>query len=205
MNNDERIIKYLEGELPEDEKALFEKDLSHSESLQNELAAYKKVLTKFDEQKLFDTESTYFTNLVPSIREKFEQRKTINPFRKFRVAAALIFIFVAGYFIFQPLFISSSEQISTVEEFADKMTDAELDEMIEYLITEDETELIDEDLYKFEENDMENIIYASTYESKLAIISDFGLNNFLADIQEVEQEKIYNELINKNFSSEVNL
>ena len=184
MNNDERIIKYLEGDLPEDEKALFEKDLSHSETLRNELAAYKKVLTKFDEQKLFDTESTYFTNLVPSIREKFEQRKTINPFRKLGFATALILIFAAGYFIFQPFF-STSEQFSTVEELADNMTDAELDEMIEYLVTDDKTELIDEEIYKFEEDDMENIIYASTYESKLAIISDFELNNFLDDIQEV--------------------
>ena len=204
MNNDERIIKYLEGELPEDEKALFEKDLSRSETLRIELNAYKKVLTRFDEQKLFDTESTYFTNLVPAIREKLEQRKTINPFRKLAYAAGFLLLFVVGYFIFQPFF-SSSENILTVEQFADNLTDAELDEMIDYLVTEDETELIDEDLYKFEEDDMENIIYASTYESKLAIISDFGLNNFLAEIQEVEQEKIYNELINKNFNSKVNL
>jgi hypothetical protein len=204
MKIDKRIIKYLESELPEDDKTLIEKDLSRSETLRNELADYKKVLTMFDDQKLFDTESTYFTNLVPSIREKLEQRKTINPFRKIGYAAGFLLLFVAGYFISQPFF-SSSKQFNTVEEFADNLTDAELDEMIEYLVTEDETELIDEDLYKFEEDDLENIINASTYESKLAIISDFGLNNFMADIQEVEQEKIYNELINKNFNSKVNL
>jgi len=204
MKNDDRIIKYLESELSEDEKALFEKDLSHSETLRNELADYKTVLAAFDEQKSFEADSNYFTNLVPVIRKKLEQGETINLFRKLGFAAALILIFVVGYFIFQPLF-SSSENILTFEQFADKLTDAERDEMIEYFVTEDETELIDEDLYKFEENDLENIIYASTYESKLAIISDFGLNNFLAEIQEVEQEKIYNELINKNFSSEVNL
>jgi len=205
MNNDERIIKYLDSELQEEEKASFEKDLSRSKSLQNELAAYKKVLTVFDEQKLFDTESTYFTNLVPAIREKLEQSKTTNPFRKLGYAVAFILLFVAGYFIFQPLFISSSEQIITIEELADNMTDAELDEMIDYLVEEGETELFDEDLHNFEEDDLENIIYASTYETKLAIISDFGINNFLADIPESEKEEIYNELINKNFSSEVNL
>jgi len=203
MNNDERIIKYLECELQEDERSLFEKDLSNSETLRNELAAYKKVLTRFDEQKLFDTERTYFTNLVPSIREKLEQGKTINPFRKLGYVVGFILLFVAGYFIFQPFF-SSSENILTVEEFADNLTDAELNEMIEYYVTEDETELNDEVLYNFEEDDMETIIYASTYESKLAIISDFELNNFLDDIQVVEQEKIYNELINKNFNSKVN-
>jgi len=203
MNNDERIIKYLECELQEDERSLFEKDLSNSETLRNELAAYKKVLTRFDEQKLFDTERTYFTNLVPSIREKLEQRKTINPFRKLGYVVGFILLFVAGYFIFQPFF-SSSENILTVEEFADNLTDAELNEMIEYYVTEDKTELIDENLYNFEEDDMETIIYASTYESKLAIISDFELNNFMDDIQVVEQEKIYNELINKNFNSKVN-
>ena len=205
MKNDERIIKYLDGELEEEEKALFEKDLSRSETLRNELAAYKKVLTAFDEQKLFDTESMYFTNLVPAIREKLGQRETINPFRKLGYAAAFILLFVAGYFIFQPLFISSSEQIATIEELADNMTDTELDEMIDYLVEGDETELFDEDLYNFEEDDLENIIYVSTYETKLAIISDFGINNFLSDIPETEKEEIYNELINKNFSSEVNL
>jgi hypothetical protein len=205
MKNDERIIKYLEGELREEERVLFEKDLSNSETLQSDFADYKKVLKAFDEQKSFDTEKTYFNNLVPVIREKLEQHKNINPLRNVGFAAAFILIFVVGYFIFQPLFFSSSEQISTVEEFADNMTDAELNEMIEYFVAEDETDLIDEDVYKFEEDDLDNIIYSSTNEGKLAIISDFGLNNFLADIQEVEQEKIYNELINKNFSSEVNL
>ncbi len=92
MKIDKRIIKYLEGELPEDEKTLFEKDLSRSETLRNELADYKKVLTMFDDQKLFDTESTYFTNLVPSIREKLEQRKTINPFRKIGYAAGFLLL-----------------------------------------------------------------------------------------------------------------
>ena len=65
MNNDERIIKYLDGELKEDEKLLFEKDLSRSENLRKELAAYKKVLASIDEQKIIDVESTYFNNLVP--------------------------------------------------------------------------------------------------------------------------------------------
>ncbi len=203
MKNDERIIKYLDGELEEEEKALFEKDLSRSETLRKELAAYKKVLTAFDEQKLFETESMYFTNLVPAIREKLGQRETINPFRKLGYVAAFILLFVAGYFIFQSLFISSSEQIITIEELADNMTDTELDEMIDYLVEGDETELFDEDLYNFEEDDLENIIYVSTYETKLAIISDFGINNFLSDIPETEKEEIYNELINKNFSSEV--
>ena len=184
---------------------MYEKDLSRSKTLRNELAEYKKVLTAFDEQKLFDTESTYFTNLVPSIREKSGQRETINTLRKLGFAAAFILIFVAGYFIFQPLFFSSSENILTIEKLTDNMTDSELDEMIDYLVEEDETELFDEDLYNFEEDDLENIIYASTYETKLAIISDFGINDFLADIAETEKEEIYNELINKNFSSEVNL
>jgi hypothetical protein len=205
MKNDERIIKYLEGELQEEEKALFEKDLSDSEVLRNELAAYKKVITAFDEQKSFDTDKTYFNNLVPATRKKLEQRETINPFRKLGYAAAFILIFIAGYFIFQPLFLSSSENILTIEELADSMTDAELGEMIDYLVEDDETEFIDENIYNIEEVDLENIIIASTYETKLAIISDFGINNFLVDITETEKEKIYNELINKNFSSEVNL
>jgi len=205
MKNDERIIKYLEGELQEEEKALFEKDLSDSEVLRNELAAYKKVITAFDEQNSFDTDKTYFNNLVPTIRKKIEQRETINPFRKFGFAAAFILIFIAGYFIFRPLFFSSSEKILTIEKLTDNMTDSELDEMIDYLTEEDETELFDDDLYNVEIDDLENIINASTYETKLAIISDFGLNDFSADIPETEKEEIYNELINKNFSSEVNL
>ena len=205
MNNDERIIKYLEGELSEAEKVLFEKELSDSEALRNELYAYKKVLTEFDEQKSFETDAHYFNSIIPKAREKLERKETINPFRKISFAAAFILILVAGYFLFQPLFFSSSENILTIEELANNMTDAELDEMIDYLLTEDETELIDEDIYNFEEDDLENIIYASTYENKLAIISDFGINDFSADIPETEKEEIYNELINKNFSSEVNL
>ena len=205
MNSDERIIKYIDRELTEEEKALFEKDLSRSEALRKELAEYKKVLTSFDEQKSFETESKYFTNLVPLVREKLRQRETINPFRKLGYAAAFVLLFIAGYFIFQPLFFSSTENILTIEEFAENITDADLDETIDYLIENGGTELFDDNLYNFDEDDLENIISASTYETKLAIIFDFGINDFSADIPETEKEEIYNELINKNFNSEVNL
>lgn len=205
MNNDERIIKYIHDELQEDEKALFEKELFRSETLRNELAAYKKVLTVFDEQKSFDTKSTYFTNLIPAIRDKSEYRKTISIFRKLGYAAAFILIFVAGYFIFQPLFFSSSENILTIEELADNMTDEEYAEMIDYLVEEDETKYFDENIFNIEEDKLDNIINASTYETKLAIISDFGINDLSVDIPEIEKEEIYNELVNKNFSSEASL
>jgi hypothetical protein len=204
MNNDERIIKYLDGELKEEEKALFEKDLSDSEVLQNELASYKNVLNAFDEQNMFDTESLYFTNLITSIWKRLEQRETINHFRKFKYAAAFMLLFAAGYFIFQPLFNSSSKQINTFEELADNMTDVEFNEIIDYVVEGDETEFIDANNYNIEVVDLENIIYNSTYETKLAIISDYGINNFSVDIPETEKEEIYNELINKNFSGEAN-
>jgi len=204
MNNDERIIKYFEGELSAEEKSLFEKDHSLSENLRNELADYKKVLAAFDEQKSFETESSYFTNLVPVMWKKLEKRESTNPFRKLGFAAAFILIFVAGYFIFQPFF-SSSENILTIEELTDNMTDEEYAEMIDYLVEEDETEYIDENIFNIEEVDLDIIINTSTYETKLAIISDFGINDFSADIPETEKEKIYNELVNKNFSSEANL
>ena len=117
MNKNEKIIKYLEGELNSEDKVQFEKELSQSKELQKELTDYKKVFSKIDEQKSIEHDSIYFVNLLPSIKDKLNKNSTAKPSRKFAYALTFILILTAGYFIFKPLSVSSSNNVLTMNEF----------------------------------------------------------------------------------------
>ncbi len=205
MNNNEKIIKYIEGDLSSEEKIQFEKEFSQSKDLQNELAAYKKVLGKIDEQNSIEYDSNYFVNLIPSLKDKLNENSTVKQSWKFAYTLTFILILTTGYLIFTPFLDSSSNNILTVNEFANKISDDEINELINYLGDDSEDYLIDEDYYNPDETELENIILSSSNEIKIAIISEYAINDLTSELPEFEKETIYNELIDKNFSSEVNL
>lgn len=204
MNNNIKIIRYLDGDLPENEKVLFEEELAKSKTLQDELAGYKKVFNKIDEQKDINVENIYFNNLITSIKSKLEKNITINPFRKYGYAFVIVVLLTAGYFISQPMFNSSSNKIVTVEEFVENLDEKDIGELANYLSSDNYSDNGDENIYNVDEN-LDDIILSSTNDNKIAILSDYEINNLYASLSESEQTKIYNDLINKTFTSEVNL
>ncbi|MHC1737290.1 MAG: hypothetical protein AB9882_04705 [Ignavibacteriaceae bacterium] len=72
MNKEKRIIEYLDGVMLPEEKAGFENELRQDNSLRNEVSVIKERFEKLGGIKERDPIPGYFSNLIPSFREKLE-------------------------------------------------------------------------------------------------------------------------------------
>lgn len=72
MNNEKRIIEYLDGEMKPKEKARFEEDLRQDNFLRNEFSEIQKRIGRLSGLREGDPIPGYFSNLIPSFREKLK-------------------------------------------------------------------------------------------------------------------------------------
>ncbi len=96
MKNDEIILKYLSDLMDEDEKKQFEIRLGKDQNLKNDFESINNKLNTFTDTNVIETDSSYFINLMPKMRNKIERKErnrilTLAPIISFGVAALLIF------------------------------------------------------------------------------------------------------------------
>jgi len=96
MKRDDLIFRYLSDLMTEAEKIEFEKELSKSGELKDELKKEENLLESINSCADIKSDSAYFQNLLPRVREKLEKKKRIKLAAKFAylipVSAALILI-----------------------------------------------------------------------------------------------------------------
>ena len=85
------IIKYIEGNLDDNEKALFETELSNSLSLQKELSTYRNVFNEFSGYKEIPADDDYFRNMVPRFRSKLPGKLKRFPLYKVSLCFSCIY------------------------------------------------------------------------------------------------------------------
>ena len=98
---DERILKYLDGGLTEDEKILFEKELNSSPELKKKYEKYISVQSKLNEFKNIEVDKTYFNGIVPEFRNRLKVKKKTRKIFSLSFANSLAAIIVL-YFILSP-------------------------------------------------------------------------------------------------------
>ncbi|MCL5031249.1 MAG: hypothetical protein M1480_19775 [Bacteroidetes bacterium] len=96
MKTDERIILYLDGQMNEDEKASFEKEIISSLELTDELNTYKKFLSGISDIKNVPVDNEYFVQMIPKFRGRLELQRKLKLLPKLvfsvtTIAAVLIF------------------------------------------------------------------------------------------------------------------
>jgi hypothetical protein len=98
---DERILQYLDGQLTEDEKILFEKELNSSPELKKKYEEYISVSSKLNEFKNIEADETYFNGIVPEFRNRLEIKKKTRKIFSFSFANSLAAIIIL-YFVLSP-------------------------------------------------------------------------------------------------------
>jgi hypothetical protein len=76
MKRNDDILRYLSDFMSEKEKLEFEKELSFSEELRNQVAQKKSILEKMNALTDIKEDSPYFQNLLPRVRAKIEKKKS---------------------------------------------------------------------------------------------------------------------------------
>lgn len=171
MKSNEEILKYYSGLMTNEEKKLLEKKLSDSPRLQEEFDKTGKLIDRLKEYSMAEADESYFTNLLPRVREKIGKKQGKVVFGKIVyalsmsivVAFVLIFSFVNTPVNTNPDYVLEQEEVirNIVTEYlaAGNLEDdytidiqtenIEDQELVDYLLTDDNllTELyIDSDL-----------------------------------------------------------
>jgi hypothetical protein len=196
MNNEERIIKYLDDQLSQEEKKLFEKELSESALLKKEFEKFLSIKNKVKSAEDFKLSEDYFNSVVPRFREKLEQQTKIIIYKNLGYAFSLTIVLFLAFIIFNPF---NNENVNEVEEFTQSLNQTEKYEILEYL---NGNNRIDDyaDLSAINTQfDMENIVENTTEKSELISYYDFEIEKLADNISTEEFNQIYNEIFNKKF------
>ncbi len=78
--NEEKILKYISGQLTKEELFVFEEELKRSDHLKKDYDNIKLQLNDLSKIKNAETNEIYFTNLLPKVYQKIDKKKK---FRKF--------------------------------------------------------------------------------------------------------------------------
>ncbi len=200
MNNrKEQIIRYLDGNMGEDEKLHFEKILAKDTELQQETGQVKKLLSSMKDDAGPDTDETYFVNMVPEFYIRYSKKKKFI-FSKLAyslsTAAAIILILVI---IFRP---AGTIKQSTLNELTANLSESELNETLKQYA----------DRYSL--NDLMNSASAKTdsivtdmvaNELDLSGIIDktvadkyINTDELISSMNETEANELYSQLINED-------
>jgi hypothetical protein len=80
MKMNDKIILYLDGQLTGEERTAFEKELSESKSLKEQLNRMKDFNAGLGELKNISAENDYFVQMIPKFRSKHAQKKKFRFF-----------------------------------------------------------------------------------------------------------------------------
>ena len=124
---DERILQYLDGQLTEDEKIKFEKELNYSPELKKKYEEYLSVQSKLNEFKNIEVDETYFNGIIPEFRNRLETKKKSRRIFSLSFANSLVAIILL-YFVLSP----KSNNLN-LDEVVKNWTENDLNYAVEYV------------------------------------------------------------------------
>ncbi len=73
--NKEKILKYISGQLNQEELIIFEEELKKSDQLKTDYDNIKLQLDDLSTRKEFETNEIYFANLLPRVYQRIDKKK----------------------------------------------------------------------------------------------------------------------------------
>jgi hypothetical protein len=197
MTTDERIIKYIENELSEKERATFEMELNNSVELREELNKYLRVKKEIENLKELKLNPLYLDSILPEFRSKFETRKSLSFKKNLGYAFGIMLVFILSIAILKNFFISETES-TDLKEFTQSLNENQRIELLEELNGESEVyNLIPE---KISESQLNNLLAANLeINNEVAEAYNIEYYEIVDDLSEDEIEVIYKEILNTNF------
>ena len=200
MKIDERIILYLDNQMTDEERIVFEDELSGSPKLNKQLKDYKRTMQVFsvDEQE-FKNED-YFVNLIPRFRESKLKTRSKTRF-KISFAAAGLVTLITFFIIFFNLFKSDTN--NSMAEIVGNMNDSEAYELMDYYSNSFSSNSYSE-LNVSSDSLFSNLISSelNIQESdlpRLISINNVNIENIYSQIEPAEAEVIYDQILSKKY------
>lgn len=206
MKNRDKIIRYLDNQMPVEEKELFEKEINNSSNLQKEIEELKNFMSSFKATRELELKEDYINNVVPKFRERLDKKSKSKSFSaKFALAGSTAAaVIIAALLIFNS---NNTSNIESIQQLASQMT------------TEDANAAASKYLNNVSISDL-SINSSNTYDSVFTNILGNELNissnsnidlissnfNSISQLEQYisdkEADNIYKEILNKQFFKE---
>ena len=202
MKTDEKIIKYLHYELTHEDRISFEADLMNSSHLRREYELYLKLQNDIKLSKEVQLNKNYLNAILPEFKRKSFRHNSFVFRNKIGYSFAVVIAFFISFLIFKNIYLKNSE-VSSIQSFAESLNENQRIEILENLSG-------DNDEYVLASNEVTNIELTNMIQAELKInneiaeVYDISYADLVDDLSQAEADKIYKEILNKNFSKEVN-
>ena len=203
MSNDEKIIKYINGELTADEKLSFESELNKSSQLKAEYKQYEKIAEQIKVSKSVRLDQKYLNSILYEFHNKSKSSKSIVDKSRIGYAFGILLAFFVSAMIFNNVFWQKTENVS-LQEFTESLNENQKVELLDNINgdLEDYINLAGSD----SEIELTDLLQSDlSINNDIAEVYDINYTELVGDLSPIEAEKIYNEILSKNFSNEVNL
>jgi hypothetical protein len=202
MKTDEKIIKYLNGELTHEDRISFEADLSNSPHLRNEYELFLKLEQNIKLSKEVRLNQNYLNAILPEFRSKPYSNNSVVFRNKIGYSFAAVIALLISFLIFKNIYLKNSE-ISSIQSFTESLNENQKIEILDNLNGDNEE-------YVLASNNVTNIELTNVLQAELKInneiaeVYDISYSELVDDLSQAEADKIYKEILSKNFSKEVN-
>ena len=200
MKIDKRIILYLDNQMNDEEKRIFEIELSKSVELSMQMESYKSIMhsMKIDENDFHDQD--YFVNLIPKFRKNLSSNK-----KSFKVRAAYAFtaaasVLVLVILIFNPF---KSSENDSLEKLISTFSENEAVEILEYY-SDDLSNIKTEQIDGTSDSLFSGLISSElnlqeTDLNRLVSADEISIESIYSEIKSEEADLIYNEILKKKY------
>jgi hypothetical protein len=187
----EKLIKYLSGEMNPPEEQKFLEELKNSPELIKQKIRYEDLMKDIRSVSSAEVNEDYFSGIIPEFRNRIEKKKRTNYSLKWASGIA-----VSAAAILLAVMIIFNDQTKSFDEMMLEMDSSEIAGLIQEhnidLSVESENSVFEEMYY-----DMLDINGETGKVLQSSMISDAAIYNSLT---ENESELIFAELINKDLS-----
>jgi hypothetical protein len=202
MKTDEKIIKYLNDELAHEDRISFETDLANSSHLRNEYELFLKLEQNIKLSKEVRLNQNYLNAIIPEFRSKPYSKNLIVFKNKIGYSFAIVIALLISFLIFKNVYLENTE-IGSIQSFAESLNENQRIEILENLNGDNEDYVLASK--NFTNIELTNMIQAELkINNGIAEVYDISYSELVDDLSQAEADKIYKEILNKNFSKEVN-
>lgn len=199
MKIEEKIIKYLDNQLPNEERINFEKELASSEELQEEFQKYLTIKEDINDLKSAKLNPDYVDSILPHLHNRIHSGKRESIRNSLAFAFGVMLMFIIGIAVLR-IFFNNQKNPNDLEVFTESLNENQKVELLENLNG-------GEELYKLiPENELTGLFEKDLQiNNEVAEAYDINYHEMLDGLSRDEAEKIYNEILNRNILNEVSL
>lgn len=195
MKTDDKIRKYLDGELIPEELSAFEKEMENSPELKMSIENFRSTIKSYRDISSSDLQKNYFNNIIPEFRKSIEKKskKSFSPAYAF--GSIFVIIITAAIIFFMNKDGSEIQESNDV--FAENMLG---NEIIIYLSSDySNYDLLDEDDFIIDSLLSSELNLSAANFDLQYDFANINFNSIFNNLSDEDFDGLYSELISKKF------